>query len=193
MYPQEVLVKVQVTQRSNADAGAKLFSSWRQQQQQQGHAHAKAQHSQQQQEACDKARAAQQHAQVEDPVLHSTQLQGYASQDVGQRSGSTCPGSSRSSTSSSSADSSSTWHPPAKQRMVPMLDLSKAQLGKGPAPAKGPEQQALTRSQAERDDELCLDHSTRRAIMLHPEAPMQDNRCYHYKAMGGKVRSQTKQ
>jgi hypothetical protein len=52
-----------------------------------------------------------------------------------------------------------------------------------------PDPQPLTRTQAERDDELCLDISNRRSITLHPNAPMQDNRCYHYKAMGSKVRA----
>jgi hypothetical protein len=189
LYPQEVLVTVQVTQSSNADAGSKLSSSW--QQQQQGHAQAKAQHSQQRQAACDKVRATQQLAEEEDPVPHSTQLQADASQHMGQRSGSTCRDSSQSSNSTGSADNR--WRLPPQHSMVPVLDLSEAQLGKGPALGKGPEQQALTRIQAERDAELCLDHSTRRAITLHPEAPMQDNRCYHYQAMGGKVRSQTGQ
>lgn len=192
LHPQEVLVKVQVTQRSNAELSGKP-SPWQQQQQQQFPASAHAKGLQEQVPLAPKPRPSQQDASPKGAgsrdaaAIACAELQGLLSQgahpiDPGSavQHRSSCSNTRRSSASPSQEH---------KQHVVPLLDLSRAQLGtKGPAAVKGvPEPQPLTRTQAERDDELCLDISSRRSITLNPNAPMQDNRCYHYKAMGSKV------
>lgn len=191
LNPQEVLVKVQVTQRSKEELSGKP-SPWQQQQQFPASAHAKG--LQEQALAAPKTRTSQQDTSPEgadsaDAAAGAcAELQGLLSQ--GTHPVDTASTVQRRSSCSNSRTSSASSSKEQKQRVVPLLDLSRAQLGtKGlAAVSKGvPEPQPLTHTQAERDEELCLDISNRRSITLHPDAPMQDNRCYHYKAMGSKV------
>jgi hypothetical protein len=176
-----------------------------------GSVHAKGQQQQQKQQPSPKpspktvrASVVQQSPENEGSILVPSQLETCQSQDVALQPAR--PASSRGSQSARSTalsarnatpcnvdnrlnSSSSSGSRPAAHRLVPLLNLSRAQLAKGPLPAlKGVcEPLPLTRTQAARDAELCLDHSTNRAIVLHKDAPMQDSRCYHYKAMGSKV------
>lgn len=182
LHPQEVVVKVQVTQRSNADAGGKTL---------QGSAHAKAQHSSQQQQQAPlaKARTTQHDSNAAGTITTCDKLQAFPSQDIAHHPGSAHSSISNGMASPSSVSSSSPRRPAQKQCMVPLLDLSKAQLGKGPPIDQATSDlQPVSRRQAQRDAELCLDLSSRRAVKLHPNAPMQDHRCYHFKATGTKVR-----
>lgn len=195
LHPQEVVVKVQVTHRSNAaDAGSKpgLAHVKGQQGQKQGQQEQQQEQQKQQQEEAQQSPAAmdypaQQSFNTKSSRTEQAELgicQDAAQEHMPARPSSSC--SSRSSLSTcSSADSSSSRA--AATRVVPLLDLSRAQLGKGAAMLRGvPDPQPLTRTQAARDAELCLDHSSK-LITLHPNAPMQDTRCYHYRAIGTKV------
>lgn len=192
--PQEVTVKVQVQPRGGAAGtkpGNKLQPQQQPPQQQQGLQHLKIQHLQQQHSHQQPHQAALSRNLYQVEFLQNssicTELESQQSKDVAQQPHAATSDSSRSNTSVSSRDSPRL--PPAKCSIVPLLDLSRAQVGKGTAAVKAvSEPQALTREQAQRDEELCLDHSSCRTVTLHPNAPMQDNRCYHYKAVGAKVR-----
>lgn len=175
IHPQEVLVKVTVQQRSSCLTTCKPVKP-------QGSSQIVDQHQQQQQQQDDQSEplAATQDFQQGGAHLSSSRcvLSGCCSQGHRNMLLSTTP-------QQYGADSSTEVH--SVCRHVPLLDLSRAQLGTS-APVKAVlEPQPLNRQQAERDDELCLELSSGRMWRLHANAPVHDPRCYHYKAVSTKV------
>lgn len=72
-------------------------------------------------------------------------------------------------------------------RCIPVLDLSRVKVGSSQPVKNLPDGGCVSDAEEAREAELCLDAGSIREHHLHPNAPLQDSRCYIYRAVGGKV------
>lgn len=73
------------------------------------------------------------------------------------------------------------------KRCIPGLDLSRVKVGSSHPVKNLADGECVSESVAAREAELCLDAGSIREQHLHPHAPLQDSRCYIYRAIGQKV------
>jgi myosin heavy subunit len=72
---------------------------------------------------------------------------------------------------------------------VPLLNLSRVKMGSSSPVRNLPDGEAVSEAVASKDAELCFEGGSIRQHQLHPAAPLQDSRCYIYRAVGRKVRA----
>jgi hypothetical protein len=70
---------------------------------------------------------------------------------------------------------------------VPALNLSRVKMGSSSPVRNLPEGEPVSEEVATKDAELCFERGSIRQHQLHPAAPLQDSRCYIYRAVGRKV------
>jgi hypothetical protein len=70
---------------------------------------------------------------------------------------------------------------------VPALNLSRVKMGSSSPVKNLPEGDAVSEEVATKEAELCFERGSIRQHQLHPAAPLQDSRCYIYRAVGRKV------
>jgi hypothetical protein len=70
---------------------------------------------------------------------------------------------------------------------VPALNLSRVKMGSSSPVKNLSEGDAVSEEVATKEAELCFERGSIRQHQLHPAAPLQDSRCYIYRAVGRKV------